>query len=258
MWRPTALTHLAVAVLSLQSCKKDPPPPVPPRDGSLGAQRCTGRPGPQNRLNPVLQRPFDGQYPVFRLFDHDLPSKAERRPGQVDDTELTYCGLVALGLPDGSNGYNFGLPTGTPVLAAADGEVVSAGTEDPFACPITRRSVDDQLAVELRHDGLGGVGFLTRYVHLSKVLVRQGEKVVAGQRLGLSGQSGCATRPQLSFEVQKLTATRTGSPVVVDPYGWDGPSADPWKDHEHGTSSDYLWIDGEAPTLKASTAQPTR
>jgi Peptidase family M23 len=252
MLRPMAFTHLAVAVLSLESCKKDPPPPVPPRDGSLGAQRCSGRPAGDNHLNPVLQRPFDGQYPVFRLFDHDLPSKADRRPGQADDTELTYCGLVALGLPDGSNGYAFGLPPGTPVFAAADGEVVAAGAEPPFACPLTRRSVDDQLAVELRHDGLGGVGFVTRYVHLSKVLVRPGDKLVAGQRLGLSGQSGCTARPQLVFEVQKLTSTRTGSPVVVDPYGWDGPGPDPWADHERGSPSHYLWIDGEAPTLKSS------
>jgi hypothetical protein len=39
---------------------------------------------------------------------------------------------------------------------------------------------------------------------------------------------------------------------VVDHYGWDGPGPDPWAESERGEHSDYLWIDGEAPTLKSS------
>lgn len=242
---------VGLAAALLAACTKDTSRPPPPRDGRLGAQRCTGKPGPKNTVKPLLQRPFDGQFPVYNLFDHDLPLPGEIRAANVADKELTYCGIQALGLAEGYPGYAFGLPEGTPVLAAADGEVIAAGTVPAFACPLTMRLVDDQQAVDLRHDTLGGVGYLTRYVHLSSVAVKPGEKVVAGQRLGLSGRSGCALQPLLYFEVKRLTGTRTGSPTVVDPYGWDGPADDPWAKNERGAESAYLWKDGEAPTLRA-------
>jgi murein DD-endopeptidase MepM/ murein hydrolase activator NlpD len=199
----------------------------------------------------VLQRPFDGQYPVASLFDHELPNPGTVGPASPGDSELTYCGLTALGVPDGFSGYSFLLPLNTPVLAPADGEVLTAGLKPPSSCPLTRRPAEDELAVELRHDGLGGVGFITRYTHLSRVMVRAGETVVKGQRIGLSGESGCTLGPQLYFEVLRMTSTRTGRPVVVDPYGWDGPRKDPWAEHSSGAASEYLWIDQEAPTLKA-------
>jgi murein DD-endopeptidase MepM/ murein hydrolase activator NlpD len=241
-----------LVALGLGGCKKEEAAPALRRDGSLGAQRCSGRPGPKNHLSPVLQRPFDGQYPVYRLFDHELPEPRAVDSKRESDTELTYCGLVALGLDDGSPGYAFGLPMDTPVLSAAEGEVTSAGAKTPWACARTHRIVDDEQWVEVRHDGLGGVGYLTRYSALSKVLVNAGDKVVAGQRLGLSGQSACARLPALEFAVLQLTATKTGRPAPVDPYGWDGPGPDPWAESEHGVRSDYLWIDAEAPTLKSS------
>lgn len=242
---------LAAALLGGGCQSERPPPQPPPRDRRLGAQRCTGLPGPRNPLNPVLQRPFDGQYPVLSLFDHELPSSGAVGLAAAGDSELTYCGVTALGVPEGVAGYAFALPLHTPVLAPADGEVVSAGVRSPFACPVTRRPADDELSIELRHDGLGGVGFITRYTHLARVLVQEGARVVRGQRIGLSGESGCATGPQLYFEVKRLTATRTGEPVVVDPYGWDGPGPDPWAEAAAGAPSQYLWFAHEAPTLKA-------
>lgn len=240
-----------LAVLLGAACKDEPAPAPPPRDGRLGAQRCSGKPGPRNPQRPVLQRPFDGHFPVYNLFDHQLPLSGEVRPDATGDKELTYCGVEALGLADGFPGYAFGLPEGTPVLAAADGEVLAAGVVPPFACPLTMRVADDQLAVDLRHDTLGGVGYLTRYVHLARVVVKPGDKVVAGQRLGLSGRSGCASAPLLYFEVKRLTGTKTGAPTVVDPYGWDGPGSDPWEADARGAPSAWLWKPGEAPTLKA-------
>lgn len=238
------------AALLLGACKQDKPQRVATLERPLGAQRCTGRPGPGNTVTPLLQRPFDGQYPVFNLFDHDLPVGGELRAHGAD-MELTYCGIQAIGLAEGYAGYAFGMPSGTPVLAAADGEVVAAGTVAPFACPLTMRIVGDQVSVDVRHDTLGGIGYITRYVHLGSVTVKPGDTVVAGQRLGLSGQSGCATQPLLYFEVKRLTGTHSGRPAVVDPYGWDGPGPDPWAQDPRGAPSVYLWKDGEAPTLKA-------
>lgn len=248
----TALLGAALLAFA-PACKDSRERPPPPRDGKLGAQRCSGQPGPKAVLRPLLQRPFDGQYPVYNLFDHDLPISGVIRAAAAGDKELTYCGIQALGLAEGYPGYAYGLPVGTPVLAAADGEVIAAGTVPPFACPLTMRLVEDQQAVDLRHDTLGGIGYITRYVHLSKVQVKPGDKVVAGQRLGLSGQSGCALGPLLYFEVKQLTGTKTGSPTVVDPYGWDNSNnlPDPWAENERGAASSYMWKDGEAPTLKS-------
>jgi murein DD-endopeptidase MepM/ murein hydrolase activator NlpD len=249
--RPAELVTLAALVV-LAGCKNEPAPPrVLIKDGTLGAQRCSSKAGPKNPTLKVLQRPFDGQFPVYFLFDHDFPTQGEIHPFSDGDTELTYCGIEALGLANGYPGYAFGTPEGTPVLSAAPGEVIFAGPMPTFMCPFTKKLVNDQLAVDVRHDALGGVGFITRYVHLSKVVVKTGEQVVAGQRLGVSGHSGCTTGDLLFFEVKRLTGTKTGTPTVVDPYGWDGPGKDPWAEHERGAESQYLWMDGEAPTLKA-------
>jgi hypothetical protein len=245
---PWLVAGLALALLG---CPKDEPQKLPQREGKLGAQRCSGQPGPKNAVLPLLQRPFDGHYPVLNLFDHDLPLVSDLKPVVEGDKELTYCGLDALGLAEGFSGYAYAMPEGTPIFAAADGEVVRAGSAPAFNCVLTHRLVDDQLEVDVEHTTLGSIGFVTHYAHLAKVVVKPGEKVVAGQRLGVAGKSGCATTPALYFEVRRLTGTRSGRPTVVDPYGWDGPGPDPWAADERGAESQYLWKPGEAPTLKA-------
>jgi hypothetical protein len=257
----TARPHRARAVvkalvaalgLSLSGCPKDEAPkPLPPREGKLGAQRCSGQPGPKNTVLPVLQRPFDGHYPVLNLFDHDLPLVSDLKPVLEGDKELTYCGIDALGLAEGFSGYAYAMPEGTPIFAAADGEVVRAGPATPFNCVLTHRMVDDQLEVVVEHTTLGSIGYVTHYAHLAKLTVKPGDKVVAGQRVGVAGKSGCATTSALYFEVRRLTGTNSGRPAVVDPYGWDGPGPDPWATHERGAPSLYLWKPGEAPTLKS-------
>lgn len=241
----------ALAGLLLTGCPKEETRPPPTREGKLGVRRCTGQPGPKNVVLPVLQRPFDGHYPVLNLFDHELPLVVDLKPVVEGDRELTYCGLDALGLAEGFSGYAFEMPEGTPILAAADGEVLRAGPADPFSCVLTRKVVSTQNEVVVEHSTLGEIGFITRSLHLSKVTVKPGDKVVAGQRLGLSGHSGCATTDALTFQVLRMTGTRSGRPTAVDPYGWDGPQPDPWAEDERGAPSLYLWKPGEAPTLKA-------
>lgn len=239
------------AGLLLFGCPKDDSRPAPSREARLGAQRCSGQPGPKNELLPVLQRPFDGQYPVLNLFDHDLPIVFDLKPVLEGDRELTYCGIDALGLSEGFAGYAFSMPEGTPIFAAADGEVLRAGPAPSFNCVLTHRVVDDQLVVDVEHATLGEIGFVTRYAHFSKLTVKAGDKVVAGQRLGTAGRSGCATTTALYFEVRRLTGTQSGRPAVVDPYGWDGPGPDPWSVDPRGARSLYLWKPNEAPTLKS-------
>ena len=136
-------------------------------------------------------------------------------------------------------------------MTVADGEVIHAGVDEELFCllPEFRRSVSDQLSVHVKHEGLAQLGFITIYQHLSRVDVKVGDRVTVGQRLGLSGKSGCAYEPVFYFGVVRLMGTKTGKPTLVDPYGWDGPRADPWAEAEKGTQSFYLWKDGEAPLL---------
>ena len=242
------LGGLAALGLLLAGCPdKGAAPAPPPRDGRLGKQRCSGLPSKLNARLPVLQRPFDGAFLVLRLFDHHTPGVFGA--GETGSRELTYCGLDILGLPEGHEGYAWALPSGTPVFPAADGVVTFAGTEPDAFCPLTRAIVGGQQSVEIRHEGLGGVGFATTYRHLAQVLVKVGDKVASAQRLGLSGQSGCTSEPALYFEVKRLSGNKANTPAVVDPYGWDGPADDPWAREPDGAPSLYLWKDGQAPDL---------
>jgi murein DD-endopeptidase MepM/ murein hydrolase activator NlpD len=47
-----------------------------------------------------------------------------------------------------------------------------------------------------------GAGVRTMYSHLSRIGVRVGQQVAAGQRIGRMGASGKATGPHLHFEVR--------------------------------------------------------
>jgi peptidoglycan hydrolase-like protein with peptidoglycan-binding domain len=79
-------------------------------------------------------------------------------------------------------------PTGAPVTAAARGRIVFAG----YA------TGGWGFLVEIQHTS----GVTTRYAHLSRILVRVGEWVPSGRRIGLVGATGRATGPHLHFEVR--------------------------------------------------------
>ena len=51
--------------------------------------------------------------------------------------------------------------------------------------------------VQLRHSN----GYESLYLHLSRVLVRTGDRVESGDRIGLVGMTGLATGPHLHFSV---------------------------------------------------------
>lgn len=93
------------------------------------------------------------------------------------------------------SGIDFRATTGTPVLAAAGGEITFAGTNGGYG-----------KMVEIDH----GNGLLTRYAHLSRIGVELGQSVLSGQQLGLSGSTGRSTGPHLHFEVRR-------SGTAIDP-----------------------------------------
>lgn len=77
---------------------------------------------------------------------------------------------------------------GTPVMATAAGTVQKVQTSKKLG-----------KTLEVLHDG----GYVTVYAHLESVLVRAGQKLQAGQKLGTVGMSGKAFAPHLHYEVRR-------------------------------------------------------
>ncbi|MFH1540299.1 MAG: M23 family metallopeptidase [Elusimicrobiota bacterium] len=77
---------------------------------------------------------------------------------------------------------------GDPIKSPADGEVKLADWQPGYGKLIV-----------VEH----GCGFITRYGHCSKILVKHGQKVKRGQTIGLVGSTGCATAPHIHYEIWK-------------------------------------------------------
>jgi murein DD-endopeptidase MepM/ murein hydrolase activator NlpD len=92
-------------------------------------------------------------------------------------------------------GYDFRMAIGTPIHAAREGTVI--GTHGGFVD--FNAIAFDTNYVFVRHDD----GTVARYFHLTPggVLVGIGDRVAAGQPLGLSGASGLIDDPHLHFDV---------------------------------------------------------
>jgi len=103
---------------------------------------------------------------------------------------------------------------GTPVLAPAAGTVREVSRSLAYGRTlILDHGRDDE-----------GRQRSTRYLHLQQVLVKQGEQVIRGQQLGLSGRSGfLAGFPHLHFEVWEQQPDGRGRPHNPHYYWIDGP-----------------------------------
>ena len=102
---------------------------------------------------------------------------------------------------DTHRGVDFLNSTGTPVLAAAGGEVVVAGNDQktPYG---PRKNYYGELVI-LEHSLAGfSEPVYTLYAHLSDVLVEVGDPVERGQEIGLVGMSGGVPGSTLHFEVR--------------------------------------------------------
>lgn len=202
------------------------PTPIPQptaADGKKTPTPAVPQPGP---AVPIAEPEWPASYPVpwsLEARDHFyfLPPienkllgwpRAALRYGAATDT----AGGVHTGI-------DLVVPSGTPVFAAAGGEVVWVGygliqqTEDlsdPYG-----------LAVAVRHTfGYVGEQLYTIYAHLETAEVWPGQVVRAGQRLGAAGASGNATGAHLHFEVRLgeniLSRTRNPELWLAPPEGW--------------------------------------
>jgi murein DD-endopeptidase MepM/ murein hydrolase activator NlpD len=90
------------------------------------------------------------------------------------------------GGPRPHRGVDISAPTGTPIIAPADGVIRLAG-----------EGLDLGRLIIIDH----GYGFSTKYGHLKKYFVQTGDKVRKGQTIGAVGSSGASTGPHLHYEV---------------------------------------------------------
>lgn len=91
------------------------------------------------------------------------------------------------GLRSRHDGLDFSAPSGTSVVAAADGVVLTASWHPEFGNMI-----------EIDH----GDGLLSRYAHLSQLDVAESKIVRRGEKIGAVGSTGRSTGPHLHFEVR--------------------------------------------------------
>lgn len=83
-------------------------------------------------------------------------------------------------------GVDFAAPIGSSVLSVAGGIVTEAAPREGYG-----------LTLEVNH----GNGYVTRYAHCQRLLVKQGQKVDKGQQIATIGSSGRSTGPHVHFEV---------------------------------------------------------
>lgn len=109
------------------------------------------------------------------------------------------------------NGVDYSAPTGTAVRSVGDGRVAFAGRQNGYGN-----------VVQVEHSN----GKSTVYAHLSRIDVREGQRVDQGQRIGAVGATGWATGPHLHFEFRvngqfqdplKVARATHGEDAVVDP-----------------------------------------
>lgn len=103
-------------------------------------------------------------------------------------------------------GVDIGAGWGSPIVAAADGEVVGAGWAGGYG-----------REVQISHGG----GIVSLYGHMSQIVAQAGSFVHRGQLIGYVGSSGLSTGPHVHFEVRlngtpvnPLAVRFTSAPVV--------------------------------------------
>jgi murein DD-endopeptidase MepM/ murein hydrolase activator NlpD len=103
------------------------------------------------------------------------------------------------GLREIHRGVEFPSPSGTPILAAASGQVIFAGDDMSEKVALWPEFYGNYVIIE--HD-LPGQPVYSLYAHLSEINVVVGQVVSAGEEIGLVGASGSAIGSHLHFEVR--------------------------------------------------------
>lgn len=128
---------------------------------------------------------------LLRPFPKEIPISSSMGEREIDGKKEIH------------QGYDFKTYVGTPVLACHDGAVFRAGWQDEF---------DHSHGFGLRvwqEIEIEGQRLYLFYAHLSKILVKEGDRIHRGQEIALTGNTGRSTGPHAHIECRiKDTKTR--------------------------------------------------
>ncbi len=96
--------------------------------------------------------------------------------------------IQAFNISTGHRAIDYAAAAGTPVRSVGAGTVIFAGWDGSYGNKVS-----------IRHNGT----YTTNYAHLSKILVKRGQKVSQGDTIGLVGSTGLSTGPHLHYEMVK-------------------------------------------------------
>jgi murein DD-endopeptidase MepM/ murein hydrolase activator NlpD len=99
-------------------------------------------------------------------------------------------------------GVDYAAPIGTPVQSVAAGVVTGAGYGGGGGKMVT-----------VRHDN----GYLTKYLHLSRMAIKSGARVDQGDVIGYVGSTGLSTGPHLDFRIFKNNKAVNPLKVISPP-----------------------------------------
>jgi murein DD-endopeptidase MepM/ murein hydrolase activator NlpD len=205
------ITSILSGTPDLNSAEGDFPPTLEPTSvldyPGLPQER------PPSYKTPLQLRPEDHYW-----FDRPIPSNGIN----WIDIEYRY-GTDFNGTMSSHSGVDLPAKAETPVLAAADGVINWAGTGLFTHSP----NISDPYgnAVSILHDfGYRGQPLYTVYAHLRRIDVQPGQRVSAGQQIGIVGDTGDTTGTHLHFEVRlgkdSFNNTRNPELWLVPPEGY--------------------------------------
>ncbi|AFY76246.1 metalloendopeptidase-like membrane protein [Pleurocapsa sp. PCC 7327] len=180
------------AVQRRETAQSQIPSPQPVSSNSQDREQIVGSaPADAEQYNQMIR------VPVGETVGPDLPPLSV--PDEyLPDTLPKFTGYIwpAKGVLTSGYGWRWGrmhkgvdiaAPIGTPIMAAASGEVISAGWNSGGFGNL----------VKLRHSD----GSVTLYAHNSRILVRTGQLVEQGELIAEMGSTGYSTGPHLHFEI---------------------------------------------------------
>ena len=121
------------------------------------------------------------------------------------------------------SGTDYAAPHGTPIKSTAAGVIIKTGYTS-----------GNGNYVKVKHNGT----YTTQYLHMSKILVKQGQRVAQGQTIGKVGSTGLATGPHVCYRFWK-------NGVQVDPYKQNLPNSDAMNKQQKN-----IYLQKIAPLLK--------
>jgi murein DD-endopeptidase MepM/ murein hydrolase activator NlpD len=202
--------ELKVAVAEHPGMGGAAPTQMPPQNLSLGefseklltlARQVESR----NDMLGVLEAQLFEQAVKKKMIPTMMPVKASYNPSGFGRRIDPFTSQLAM-----HEGIDFIAEFGSPIVAAAGGVVIFSGFHPQYG-----------YMVDIDH----GNDLVTRYAHTSKILVREGDLVQRGRKIGEVGSTGRSTGPHLHFEVRFRGAAQNPNKFLLTAGSQAGPVA---------------------------------